>query len=150
MASVRIRNGRAIGLYRTRDGKQRSAGTYKTERDALNAAIAAEEMERRGRDGSAILETSKQEVVYPARKRGQLTVAGYAQTWLDGYALEKELEPTSRESYGFMLKHIVRGLGTVILADLDKARVKAFFAGLQRQGMSAATRGHVLTVLRAL
>lgn len=42
MASARERNGRWIGLYRTLDGAQRSAGTFSSKPEALAAAYGAE------------------------------------------------------------------------------------------------------------
>jgi hypothetical protein len=38
MASTRERNGRFTGLYRAASGKQRSAGTFDSETEALKAA----------------------------------------------------------------------------------------------------------------
>ena len=42
MASVRKRGSRYSGLYRDATGKQKSAGTFATEREALKAAEHAE------------------------------------------------------------------------------------------------------------
>jgi hypothetical protein len=41
MASARERNGRWTGLYRDANGKQRSAGTYDTQEEALARAKVA-------------------------------------------------------------------------------------------------------------
>jgi hypothetical protein len=59
MASARQRGQRWAGLYRDADGRQRSAGTFGTEKEALKAAEA-----QRG-----------------ASKRGKVTVAGHVPGW---------------------------------------------------------------------
>lgn len=137
MASTRERQGRFTGLYRDRDGHQRSAGTFGTKRAALKAARAAEAT------GYA---TRKAQVAYPAERRGSLTVAGYGPQWLAGH----RLEPTSRESYAAMLRHVNTGLGTKTLRDLTSADVRAYFRDLEASGMAGGTVGHVMTVLREM
>lgn len=136
MASTRERNGRFIGLYRDALGKQKSAGTYDTEEEALARATVAE-LDARPPDPG---------LVYPEARRGKPTVAGYAPGWLDGH----RLEPTSRESYGCLLKHIIRELGTITLADLDSAKCNRMFRDLERRGLSSASIAHVRTVLREM
>ena len=85
MASTRERNGRYTGLYRDSAGKQKSAGTFGTERQALKAAEYAEALEN----------PPKPVEIYPAQKRGKVTVSAYARTWLENQVLEE----TSRETY---------------------------------------------------
>jgi len=144
MASTRERNGKFTGLYRDSSGAQKSAGTFKTDAAALKAAKAHEAVEKNGQDAKTAL---RKPVAAPrTEKRGKLTVAGYAPQWLSGH----RLEATSRESYGCMLKHIVKGLGNVVLADLDTAQVRTFIRGLEDSDMSGATVGHVMTVLREM
>ena len=48
MASARQRDGRWTGLYRDRDGRQRSAGTFDSKASALKAARASEAVEAAG------------------------------------------------------------------------------------------------------
>lgn len=145
MASTRERNGRFTGLYRDRQGRQRSAGTFPRKSQALKAARAAEALEAQGRDARMALR--EPETVYPISRNGSITVAGYLPQWLSGH----RLEATSRESYGAMAKHVERGLGTVPLRDLDNAKVAMFFRGLEAEGkLSGSSIGHVLTVLREM
>jgi integrase len=134
MASARERNGRWTALYRDAQGRQKSAGTFGSERDALKAA----------RHQEALACPAQGRAVYRTEKRGKITVAGYAPKWLDGH----RLEATSRESYGSLIKHIVKGLGNTALADLDPAAVRSFFRKLEDNGkLSTATVRHVRTVL---
>lgn len=104
MASTRERNGRFTGLYRDAQGKQRSAGTFASEREALRAAGHAE----------AVANPPKTIEVDPARKRGKATVAAYAPRWIDGQLLEK----TSRETYGRTADRIIRHLGAMAREDV--------------------------------
>jgi integrase len=143
MASARKRGTRWTGLYRDQDGAQKSAGTFDSEAEALKAATAHEAVEATGIDAKVAL--SKPVDVYADRKRGKLTVAGYAPVFLAGH----RLEATSRESYAAMIKHVVKGLGAVTLAELDPPKVRTFIRGLEGT-MSNATVGHVMTVLRAM
>jgi len=136
MASTRERNGRHVGLYRNAQGRQRSAGTFDTAREALKAAEHAE----------ALANPPATVEVHAGTKRGRVTVAGYAHAWLSGH----RLEATSRESYGALLQHVVRELGGVCVADLDTAKCKTFFRKLEAGKLSSATVGHVRTVLRAM
>jgi integrase len=135
MASTRERNGRFIGLYRDH-GKQKSAGTYATEEEALARAIVAE------RDAHP----RETEMIYPEQKRGRITVAGYFPGWLRDHRLEE----TSRESYASEGKHVVKHLGAVPVADLDTARCRKFFRALEASGLSSATVGHIRTTLRMM
>ena len=144
MASARERNGRWTALYRDASGAQRSAGTHHTQKAALKAAIAAEAIEATGRDAKRALAGPTH--LYADERRGHVTVNGYAPGWLAGHRLEE----TSRDSYGFMIKHIIKGLGDVPVRDLDGPRVREFVRALEASGMSGATAGHVLTVLREM
>jgi integrase len=144
MASTRERNGKFTGLYRDQSGNQKSAGTFKTQAAALKAAKAHEAVEKTGTDAKQALR--KPVAVPRVEKRGKLTVAGYAPQWLSGH----RLEATSRESYGCMLKHIIKGLGNVVLAELDSAKVRTFIRGLEDSDLSGSTVGHVMTVLREM
>jgi hypothetical protein len=83
MASARQRDGRWTGLYRDRQGRQRSADTYDTKTSAMKAARASEAIEATGRDAHQVLDGP--ELLHRAEKKGKLTVAGYAPTWLAGH-----------------------------------------------------------------
>src|SRR5580693_9031187 len=65
MASTRTRNGRIIGLYRDAQGRQKSAGTWPTQAEALKAAKHAE----------ALANPPETTMVYASEKRGHRTVA---------------------------------------------------------------------------
>lgn len=144
MASVREREGRFTGLYRDQAGHQRSAGTYKTKREALKAGWAAEALEAKGWNARDEMFPAE---IYPVERRGKTTVAGYGDTWLAGH----RLEATSRASYGQMLQHIYRGLGDVPLRDLSPAMVRAFFRKLEAESkLSGGTIGLMMTTLRMM
>jgi hypothetical protein len=144
IASARLRDGRWAGLYRDIRGRQRSAGTYDTKTAALKAARASEAIEATGQDAKLVL--AQPEMIYPSARRGKITVAGYAPDWLAGH----RLEPTSRATYQAMLKHIVRELGVVPLADLDAAKVRSFIRQVEATGLSGSTVGLIMTTLRML
>jgi hypothetical protein len=77
MASARLRGSRWTALYRDGTGKQKSAGAYGTEEEALARAKVAE------------LDANPPEPVeaHPREIRGRVTVAAYAPGWLEGQAL---------------------------------------------------------------
>jgi hypothetical protein len=71
-------NGSAYqAIYRTVDGKQKSAGTFSTKREADAAYLEAMAKVLRGIDPSAETET-----VYPAAVSGGITVSAFAEQWL--------------------------------------------------------------------
>lgn len=84
--------------------------------------------------------------IFRTEKHGELTVAGYAPWWLSGH----RLEPTSRSCYEAMLKHIIKGLGNITLADLDAPKVRTFIRGVEAGKLSASTVGLVMTALREM
>ena len=106
---------------------------------------AARELEKLGKDAKAVLKTPTQ--VYSDTRRGKPTIAGYGDTWL----MQADIRATTKESYGCLLrKHIIGGLGNVPVSDLTPAMVREFLATMKKKGVSNATRGSVLKVLRAL
>lgn len=141
MASARQRDGRWTGLYRDQ-GRQRSAGTYDTKTSALKAARAAEALAASGIDPRP----AQTGMLYPSARRGRITLAGYAPGWLSGH----RLEPTSRATYEAQLKHIIRDLGSVPLADLDAPKCRSFIRQVEATGLSSSTTGLIMTVLRAM
>jgi integrase len=135
VASTRERNGRYTGLYRDQAGKQRSAGTFSTEKQALQHAGAAE------LTGKPV----KSENVYRLERRGKPTVAGYGRLWLAG----ADLEPTSRCTYQYSLRHVISGLGDRTLNELTTLIVRAFVRDLEAR-MSGSSAALALTVLRGM
>jgi hypothetical protein len=136
MASARQRGGRWIGLYRDAGGKQKSAGTYDTEREAVARAQVAE----------LDAHPPKPVKVYPAEKKSQPTLAGYGPLAIAG----ARLEATSRETYSCLFKHVEREFGSLAVADLTPAEVRAFARKLESSGMSSSTAHHVFGVLKLI
>jgi integrase len=136
MASTRVRNSRFIGLYRDAQGRQKSAGTFDTEHQALKA----------GKHAEALANPPEIEMAYRTEKRGKVTVAGYGPGWLEGH----RLEASSREGYTSRLKHIIRELGTKTLAEIEPADVRAFLRKLERSGLSSGTVRHIRTTLNEM
>jgi site-specific recombinase XerC len=48
------------------------------------------------------------------------------------------------------LKHIIRDLGSVPLADLDAPKCRSFIRQVEATGLSSSTTGLIMTVLRAM
>jgi integrase len=136
MASARQRGKRWTGLYRDASGKQKSAGTYDSEEEALARATVSE----------LDANPPKTIEVYPGQKRGKPTIAGYGPVAI----AEAKLEATSRETYTYLLTHVVRGLGSVALDDLTPADVRAFARSLESGQISSSTAAHVFAVLRLI
>lgn len=87
------------------DGSQKTKGGFPTEEEALKAGEYAE----------ALANPPEYIEVHAVQKRGKVTVAGYAPTWLDGLLVE----PNTRLAYGLSLKHIIACIGSVAVADVD-------------------------------
>ena len=137
MASARERNGRFTALYRDTDGKQKSASTFATRKEALKAARLAE----------AGMYTVKTEAAYPIRVRGKVTVASYVSEWLPAH----RLSPHAREKYGQIIsRHVIPALGARVLADVTAADIRAYFRVLEGQNASGALLAKVKTVMSAM
>lgn len=136
MASARQRGGRWIGLYRDARGRQKSAGTYGTEQEALARAQVAE------------LDARPPETVeiHPAAKKGKPTIAGYGPLAIAG----AKLEATSRETYTYLFGRVLSELGSRAVADLTPADVRAFARKLETSGVSSSTASHVFGVLKLI
>jgi integrase len=136
MASTRARKGRYIGLYRDAEGKQKSAGTFDSEDEALARARVAELDANPPRPIEAHQRT----------RRGKVTVAGYADGWLASQALEE----TSRESYANAVRRIVGHLGGTPRDEVTPDDVKKMIRGLEKSGLADATVACTLAVARGL
>ena len=132
MASARQRGKRWTGLYRDASGKQKSAGAYVTEREALKAAEHAQ----------ALANPPQAIEAHPVSKRGKITVAAYAPKWLDG----QSLEPNTRATYENSVKHIVKRIGSMAVADVDPDDIRGIVRYLEKLGRADATIRHVLVV----
>jgi integrase len=137
MASARKRGGRWTGLYRDADGKQKSAGSYDSETEALARAQVAELDAR----------PPKPVEVQPAEIRGKATVAGYAPGWLEAQAL---LEANSVEIARSALKRITPHLGGKVREDVTPDDVRRMLAALKKSGLSDGTVSRTLDVARQL
>lgn len=128
---------RRLGQYRDGEGKQKSAGTFGTKREALKAA-------RLGEAGHAPAKTQ-----YPVavKVRGKLTVAGCSDEWLPNHPLS----PHAREVCTQVIrKHVIAALGARALADVTAADIRAWFRQLEAQGVSQALGNKVKTVTSAM
>lgn len=137
MASTRERNGRWTALYRDANGKQKSAGTFDSETEALARAQVAELDARPPRAAE----------VHPVQKRGKITVAAYAPEWLENQDL---LESTSRETYRRTAERIVRHLGGMARADVTPDDVRKMIRALKKDGLRDATISATLDVARSM
>jgi integrase len=137
MASARRRGKTWMGLYRDADGRQRSAGSFATKKEALKAATQAE-------NGVMPVKT---EMAYPVKVRGKVTVASYAYDWLPNH----RLSPNARYVYEQMIrKHIVPALGDRALADVTAADIRAMFRAYEADNTSRALGAKIKTVLSAM
>jgi hypothetical protein len=126
-----------MGLYRDAEGRQRSAGSFATKKEALKAATQAE-------NG---VEPVKVEAVMPSKIRGKVTVASYASKWLPNHPLS----PNARYVYEQMIrKHIVPALGGRVLADVTAADIRAIFRAYEADNTSKALGAKIKTVLSAM
>lgn len=144
MASTRARGKKYMALYRDRQGRQCSAGSYSTKREALRAGQEAEALERRGFDGHGA--RPPLEARSETTHRGKITVYAYAERWLPTH----RLSATGRASYKQWLKHVNRELGGRAVTELTPADVRTFFRKLEASGMAGSTVGHVLTAFRMM
>ena len=133
MASTRERNGRFTGLYRDSHGRQKSAGTFDTEREALARAQVAE------------LDANPPRTIeaYATSKRGLATVAAYAPRWLEGQAL---LEANSVEIAKSALNRIMPHLGGKARDEVTPDDVRRMLAALKKSGLSDGTVSRTLDV----
>jgi integrase len=115
------------------DGRERSAGTFTTKREA-DAALAKARTEL-GQHG------------WKDPQRGQQKVADYAARWI----AERDLRPRTREVYeAELLRRIEPRLGRIPLADLTREHVASWHSSLlsdlptSRRGSSGVARAYRL------
>ncbi|WP_019873299.1 tyrosine-type recombinase/integrase [Sporichthya polymorpha] len=120
MGWVRERAGRDnkkrfIAVYRDVRGNERSAGTYRTEREAVRAWHEAEQ------------NLSLGQVDDP--KRGRQTLARYVEAeWFPNHVIEA----TTRENYRYLLnRYVLPGLGHLRMVELLPFHVREWIAELQ-------------------
>lgn len=136
MASTRERSGRFTGLYRDADDKQKSAGTFDDEREALKAAEYEE----------ALANPPKYVEVHAIQKRGKVTVAGYGSKWLEN----EVLEDTSRETYRRTLNRLVKHVGDVPRDEVTPDHIKRMIKALKKDGLADATISATVDLARSM
>jgi integrase len=137
MASTRQRGQKFTGLYRDAQGRQKSAGSFNTEREALKAAEHAE----------AVANPPEHVAAFPVAVKGKPTFAAYGRKAIAGATIE----PTTRNSYNVMFgKHVEPALGGMIMADLSPADIRGFVRGLETGHLSASTVRWILCVIRMI
>jgi integrase len=107
---------RHTGLYRDLRGAERSAGTFRTEREAVRACVRAEEGLSLGKVGDP--------------KRSRQTLATYVETeWFPNHMIEA----TTRENYRYVLnRHVLPGLGHMRMIEILPFHVREWVLDLQR------------------
>ena len=128
MGSTRERIGsdgsvRYTALYRDLKGRQRSAGTFTTQRQADRAWQRAEARVAQGQLGEP--------------GRGRQTFRDYVEkTWLPNH----EIEATTRQSYTYILRrHILPEFGPMRMIDILPEHVREWVAGLKAGGVKPPT-----------
>lgn len=140
MASARQRDGRWTGLYCDHQGRQRSADTYDTKTAALKHARTAEALEASGQDARP----AQTEMLPASSRRGKITVAGYAPTWLAGWS-----RPPARPTRACS-STLSASWATSRWPASTRRKVRSFIRGLEATRLSASTIGLVMTTLRML
>lgn len=127
MAYVQVREGakgtRYQAMYRDAHGKLVSAGTFDTERRALEVGEATEKHVRQGASGKTEAE------------RATTTLKEYRDIFLRNH----EVAPVTKRNYQSVLDgHVLPYLGKERVAELDRETVRAWLATLKAQGKSAS------------
>ncbi len=125
---------RYAAVYRDLRGRQRSAGTFATQRQADRAWQRAEVMLTLGRVGD------------PAR--GRQTFRRYVEdTWFPNH----EVEATTRQGYWYNLrKHILPEFGQMKMADILPEHVREWVTTLKGRGVSPAMIASNKVILSAI
>lgn len=139
MASVRQRGNRWTALYRDRDGKQKSAGSYDDEDVALAHAVLAEREARPPEPPGPVMLV--RDVV-----RGKQTLAAYAPGWLAAQVLEE----TSRDTYARTVNRVVRVLGGLPRDEIRPDDVRRLVMALRGDNLRDSTIVRILGIARAM
>jgi integrase len=139
MGSTRARVGqegstRYVALYRDLRGRQRSAGTFTTEKQADKAWQRAEALVESGRLGDL--------------RRGRQTFRHYVETmWLPAH----QIEASTRERYTYMIgKHLMPEFGAMRMIDILPEHIRDWIASQKEIGLSASTIAGNKTILSAI
>ncbi len=125
---------RYVALYRDLKGRQRSAGTYASKRQADRAWQRAEVRLELGRVG--------------ASAKSRQTFRQYLEeTWLPNH----EVEVTTRAGYTYALyKHLMPDFGPMRMIDIMPVHVRERVTGQKTQGVSPATIAKNKVILSAI
>ena len=139
MGSTRARvdkdgKARYVALYRDLRGRQRSAGTFASEKQADKAWQRAEALVESGRLGDL--------------RRGRQTFKHYVEiTWLPAH----QIETSTRERYTYMIgKHLMPEFGAMRMIDVLPEHIRDWIAGQKASGLSASTIAGNKTILSAI
>ena len=139
MGSVRSRVGsdgckRFVSLYRDAKGRQRSAGTYSTEKLAERAWQRAEDRLAEGRLGDP--------------RRGKRPLRRYVE---DEWLPQHRLEARTRETYTYYLnRYILPHLGSMRLVEVLPTDVRAWVSSLADAGASPHVIRSCMSILSAV
>ena len=121
MGRVKVRTGssgkaRYTATYRDLRGSERSAGTYRTEKEAARAWHLAEEALSLGRVGDP--------------KRGRQTLSVYVEKeWFPNHVIEA----STREKYRYLLdRYVLPGLGHIRMVELLPHQVREWISEMQK------------------
>ena len=125
---------RYAALYRDLKGRQRSAGSFTTQRQADRAWQRAESKVAQGQLGEP--------------GRGRQTFRDYAEkTWLPNH----EIEATTRQSYSYILRlHILPEFGPMRMIDILPEHVREWVARLKAGGVKPPTIRQCFVLLSAV
>jgi integrase len=125
---------RFVALYRDLRGRQRSAGTFPTAKQADKAWQRAEALVESGKLGDL--------------RRGRQTFAHYVtETWLPSH----QIEGSTRERYTYMIgKHLMPEFGPMRMIDILPEHVRDWIRSQKAAGLSAATIAGNKTILSAI
>jgi integrase len=125
---------RWTAVYVDLHGRERSAGTYNSKREAARAWARAEADAAAGHSIDM--------------RRAKTTFTGYVtNTWLPHH----ELEATTRQRYGYQIeRHLIPEFGPMRLSRITTQHVREWITKLKDDGLSASTIADLKTILSAI
>jgi hypothetical protein len=125
---------RYAALYKDARGQQRSAGSFRSRREADRAWQAVEATIAAGRPGDV--------------RAGRMSFRRYVEdTWFPNHVLE----PSTRESYSYCIKrHLMPTFGPMRMSGILPMHVRAWVTDLASAGVSPATIRHNKIILSAI
>lgn len=125
---------RYVALYRDLRGRQRSAGTFATMKQADKAWQRAEALVESGRLGDL--------------RRGRQTFRHYVEhIWLPAH----QIEASTRERYTYMIgKHLMPEFGAMRMIDIMPEQIRNWITNQKASGLSASTVAGNKTILSAI